>query len=229
MFSTSDNHGHEIHQPAVVTVKKGPQGPCTVDPRAPGNVRHLRAHPGNNVVRLTWRRPRAADFDHVRIVRTLIAGTRPHIFFRRRSPLVDRTVRNGVRYRYTVYGVDHAGNRSPGVFVDVTPHRILLLRPRDGARVYRPPTFVWVRKARATYYNIQIYRARPGRVPVQVFSGWPHRARLALPRRWRFNGRIHTLRSGRYVWYVWPGFGRMSAVHYGGLMGQSRFLKRKPR
>jgi hypothetical protein len=39
-----------------------------------------------------------------------------------------------------------------------------------------------------------------------------------------FNGHRYRLRPGTYRWYVWPGYGRISASHYGALLGSSTFV-----
>jgi hypothetical protein len=43
---------------------------------------------------------------------------------------------------------------------------------------------------------------------------------------WRYQGRLYRLRDGRYLWYVFPGFGPKTANRYGNVMGHSTFLKR---
>ncbi|HEV3478132.1 MAG TPA: hypothetical protein VG144_01635, partial [Gaiellaceae bacterium] len=93
-----------------------------------------------------------------------------------------------------------------------------LLTPRAGARLTAPPLLVWRRVARATYYNVQLFRGR-----VKVLSAWPTRPRLKLRSRWTYRGRQRKLSPGTYRWYVWPGYGRAAATRYGRLLGQSTF------
>ena len=57
----------------------------------------------------------------------------------------------------------------------------------------------------------------------RVYSAWPVRARLRLPRAWTYQGRRYKLRPGTYSWYVWPGRGPLSAGQYGSLLGGSTF------
>ncbi len=57
-----------------------------------------------------------------------------------------------------------------------------------------------------------------------MYSAWPVRSRLQLPRAWDYRGRRQQLRPGLYRWYVWPGFGLLSAGRYGGLLGGSSFV-----
>ena len=92
--------------------------------------------------------------------------------------------------------------------------------PRTGARVSSEavtPAFPPVSLADlvatvpgATYYNVQLFRGNR-----KVLSVWPRQARFQLRAAWRFGGSSHRLTPGRYHWYVWPGFGRVSASRYG--------------
>ena len=94
-----------------------------------------------------------SDFWRVEIQRSRTDGQGATRTFRtKREVLRDDEVLNGIEYRYVIYSVDVAGNRPNGVERRATPHRILLLRPRDGAVISRPPLFDWVKKARARFY-----------------------------------------------------------------------------
>ena len=73
-------------------------------------------------------------------------------------------------------------------------------------------------RRRATYYNLQIIRGR------KVLSAWPARPSFRLRRTWLYKGRRYRLRPGTYRWYVWPGYGRISASRYGRLLGSSTFV-----
>ena len=98
-----------------------------------------------------------------------------------------------------------------------------LRAPRRGARVYSPPVLVWARVRRATYYNVQLYRA--GR---KILSAWPVAHRLRLRRTWRYHSRRYRLVPARYRWYVWPGYGSRSRARYGRLLGTSYFRVLRP-
>jgi hypothetical protein len=130
---------------------------------------------------------------------------------------LDRAVRNGRRYDYTLVALDDAGNATSRTF-SATPGR-RLLSPADGITVDGPPTLRWTRVRDAGYYNVQLLRN--GR---KVLSAWPGRAHLKLDRAWRFGGHRFRLRPGRrYTWLVWPGRGKRSRNDYGPLIGRGTF------
>jgi hypothetical protein len=222
-FTATDTRNNSITAPATVTVKRGPQE-CTFDSQAPWNPTRVRVNEGNNLVVLTWRNPRAADFSHIEVYRQLASrsdlGVR--VCQTRRQRCVDRGVRNGILYRYTLFAFDEAGNNSRGLSRFAKPHRILLLRPRDGARISRPPVFDWVSIRGADYYNVQLYRVYRGR-QVKILSRWPKASKYDLPWRWIQDRRVRRFVPGRYYWYVWPGFGSLRAGNYGKVMGPNDF------
>ena len=134
-----------------------------------------------------------------------------------RERLVDRGLRNGVRHRYLVTAIDRAGNRA-SLSVGATPRPTGLVSPAGGRRLSAPPLLTWTPVRGATYYNVQLLRGQE-----RVLVRWPRATSLKLKRRWRFDGRRHVLRGGRYCWYVWPGFGERSDARYGKLLGTRCF------
>ena len=131
-------------------------------------------------------------------------------------------------HSFAVRAIDPAGNADAtpaasswtvGRRITRTVTRSALLTPASGARMTRPPLLRWRGVSRATYYNVQLYRA--GR---KVLTAWPRRTRLQLAARWRFNKRVQRLAPGVYRWYVWPGYGKASARRYGPLLGTSTFV-----
>jgi len=129
---------------------------------------------------------------------------------------LDTGLRAGRKYHYRLTGTDEAANKATRA-VDFLA-RGALLNPAPGERVGSPPLLIWTPVKGATYYNVVLVRAR------RVYSAWPVRSRLQLPRAWVYHGRHHHLRPGLYRWFVWPGFGRLSAGHYGRLLGGSTFV-----
>ncbi len=128
----------------------------------------------------------------------------------------DTRVRNRVRYQYTITAQDQAGNVTTRT-VTVTPGP-RLLAPAGGVHISAPPLLRWTPVPKASYYNLQLYRGD------KILSVWPKRARLQLSRAWRFDGRRHRLKPGRYRWYVWPGFGKRAAARYGAIVGTATFV-----
>jgi hypothetical protein len=132
------------------------------------------------------------------------------------SSFVDRGLRAGRTYRYSLRVADAAANTALKTLTFVG--RGALLYPGPGERVSKPPLLVWAAVPHATYYNVVLVRGR------RVYSAWPVRARLQLPSRWTYHGRRYKLRRGVYRWFVWPGRGRLAAGTYGKLLGGSSFV-----
>jgi hypothetical protein len=128
---------------------------------------------------------------------------------------LDRGLRPGREYRYQLTVSDDAANKTTKTIDFVA--RGALLDPAPGERIAKPPLLVWAAVRGASYYNVVLVRGR------RVFSAWPTSARLKMPRAWTYHGRRYKLRSGSYRWFVWPGFGSLSAGHYGKMLGGSTF------
>ena len=129
---------------------------------------------------------------------------------------LDTGLRHGRTYHYQLTGTDEAGNKVTRALDFLA--RGALLNPGPGERVSRPPLLIWSPVKGASYYNVVLVRVR------RVYSAWPVRSRLQLPRAWVYHGRHHRLRPGLYRWFVWPGFGRLSAGRYGRMVGGSSFV-----
>ena len=82
-----------------------------------------------------------------------------------------------------------------------------------------PPLLAWRAVAKATYYNVQLYRDGQ-----KILTAWPLDTSFRLQRSWRFDGRNYKLSPGSYRWHVWPGFGARSAHRYGKLLGTRTFV-----
>ncbi len=120
-------------------------------------------------------------------------------------------------------GVDEAANRAEQKLSLVATGA--LLSPTPGLRISMksPPTLVWAPAKGASYYNVQLIRA--GR---KVLSAWPTRPSFRLRRTWLYKGRRYRLTAGVYRWYVWPGYGRISAARYAKRpLGSSSFVVTK--
>ncbi len=206
-----------------------PTPPAEPDRVPPSDVRVASARAGDARVTVRWTPPADPDFDRVVVVRISPGktGRSNSVYQGTGTAVVDRDVKNGVRYRYRISTRDRAGNSSAGVVVAATP-QAPLIAPRNGASVFAPPVLLWQPTPRATYYNVQLWLARAGgqqqaAKPVKVLSAWPSTPRLKLRARWMYLGKTYRLAPGSYRWFVFPGFGKRSQARYGALVGQSAF------
>jgi hypothetical protein len=177
----------------------------------------LTVKPGNRLAQLRWKAP--ADASSVELLRIPgLKGRAQSVIFRGTASAkgyVDRGLRAGRKYQYRLTATDVAANQSTKTLDFLA--RGALLYPAPGARVSKPPLLVWARVRGATYYNVVLVRRR------RVYSAWPVRNRLQLPRTWSYRGRRYKLRPGLYRWFVWPGRGALAQGRYGSLLGGSTF------
>lgn len=181
----------------------------------PPILSHLGARAGNRRIALTWNA--SPDTQIVEITRApgRRGSTTTTVYHGQAASYTDSGLKIGERYQYTVSAFDQAGNvASKTLGITATGP---LLNPVPGARVSSAPLLIWTPVKGARYYNLQLMRGH------KIFSVWPTTARFQLPRSWIFNGRRYRLRPGVYRWYVWPGFGSLSADRYGRLLGASSF------
>ncbi|HEY1594003.1 MAG TPA: hypothetical protein VGF74_01305, partial [Thermoleophilaceae bacterium] len=172
--------------------------------------------PGNRRVDVSWTLP--SDATSVTLVRALQGSSAaPKVVYAgTHNSFVDTHLQNGAKYSYTVADIDQAGNSTTKT-VRAIP-TASSLRPFVGSVVGAPPLLTWKKVKRARYYNVQLYLGR-----TKVMSKWPHTASLQIPPTWHYRGKTYTLTPGHYRWYVWPGFGSVSAHRYGDRIGRSSF------
>jgi hypothetical protein len=173
------------------------------------------ARPGNGTVELDW--SVAPDAEAVEVTRLAHAAGPPAVFDGGAHRFTDRRLRNQARYRYAITAVDRAGNRAQTV-VSAVPTASKLLTPALGARLAAAPLLQWKPVKRAAYYNVQLFRGKR-----KLLSRWPTAAQLQLDGSWRFDGQRRRLASGRYRWFVWPGYGKRAERRYGRRLGASAF------
>ena len=185
------------------------------DATAP-TVGAVSAKPGNKIVDLTWKA--SADTVQVDVVRSpgTTGAVETLVYRGTGTSFRDKGLTPGRKYRYTVAAYDQATNRAAQT-VDFVG-RGKLLNPAPGQQVKSAPFLTWTPVKGATYYNVVLVRAR------RVFSAWPSQPRLQLSRSWTYRGRRYRLRPGVYRWYVWPGFGGLSAGRFGRMLGGSTFV-----
>lgn len=217
-----DRAGNADPTPAAYSWHIAGVGPPTQDLRPPANVGRVKRNVGYRVLKLAWRRPRDADFDHVAVFVSTKRGAAPRtlVYSGKKQSYVNRRFKNGLYSRYLVVSYDTSDNASGGSSATVPPSA-LLRSPRDGQVVRAAPLLRWTPVRKATFYNVQLfYRGR------KVLSAWPLHARHTMKRRWTYSGRAHGLRKGTYSWFVWPGFGPLAKSRYGSLLGQGTFRVR---
>lgn len=184
-----------------------------VPPAAPAGVR---PRVGYGRLQLTWKLDAGASAVVYRSA-DVKQSAQTKVYAGSAASYADTRFVNVDFHRYRIVAVDGAGNASRGVVVDV-PASALLVAPRDGGRVRSTTTLRWRAVPKATYYNVQLYRA--GR---KILSAWPVRPARSVNRTWSYGGRRQSLSPGVYTWYVWPGFGPRARGSYGQPLGQGTF------
>ena len=180
----------------------------------------MRVTAGNGSALITW--TVSGDTSTVELARSVVGRAGERIVYRGTgNSFTDRSVENGVLYRYRLTGFDDAQNAAVGS-VEARP-MAPLYGPAAGARVVTPPMLAWKPVPKATYYNVQLWRER------RILSSWPGSTSLRLHKTWRYRGRTYRLAPGRYRWFVWPGYGTRAAKKYGRMVGSSTFVVVRPR
>jgi len=185
------------------------------DATAP-SITGLSTKRGNRSVQIAWRK--STDTQVVEVQRAPGRNGQGETMIYRGSETGyrDTGLVVGRKYEYRVIGVDEALNRAEQKVGVVATGA--LLSPAPAERVTAPPILVWTAVRRASYYNVQLIRGR------KVLSAWPTSPSFQLRRTWLYKGRRYRLRPGVYRWYVWPGYGRISAARYGRPLGGSTFV-----
>jgi hypothetical protein len=184
--------------------------------KTPPTLSKLAVRAGSRRLDLSW--VASSDTQLVQVMRTSAArgGKSGLVYSGTRASFRDTRVKLGTRYRYTVTAIDQAGNRAAKTLTVAAPGT--LFAPMPGERVSRAPVLRWTPVKRAQYYNVQLVRGK------KILSAWPATTHFQVPRSWIYHGDRYRLHRGAYRWYVWPGFGTLSANRYGGVLGGSSFV-----
>jgi hypothetical protein len=184
------------------------------DATAP-NLAGVKVQAGSHVATVRWS-PLPA-WEPVTIRRSSDRAKESVVYQGTASSFIDRSLLNGVEYRYVIVASDPASNRDSQT-VEVLP-KGPLRAPAEKARVSAPPLLQWVPVRKAAFYNVQLFRN--GR---KILSAWPAKTRLRLRKTWKWNGRRQALVPGTYRWFVWPAYKRQRGVRYGKPLGYSDFV-----
>ncbi len=172
----------------------------------------------NRSVLLKW--TDSADTQVSQVTRTVGASGPSTVVYRGlQTTFLDKGLRVGKPYQYTVTAFDEAANAAHSTLAVTATGR--LINPVPGQRVTSAPQLDWLPAKGATYYNVQLIRGK------RILSTWPARNSVKLRRSWTFQGHRYRLRPGVYRWYVWPGFGKRKQAHYGRLLGSNSFVYRR--
>jgi hypothetical protein len=135
------------------------------------------------------------------------------------APATTRTLTDGplapaTTNTYTITVADAAGNATAATTTASAPAlaATTAAATKGKAQAATRPTLRWKRQAGAKYYNLQLFRN--GR---KILSAWPKTNQYTLKATWRYRGHTYKLTSGRYRWYVWPGYGPRTRHRYGRL------------
>jgi hypothetical protein len=188
----------------------------------PPALTSVTAMPADAGARLAWQAAGAAKVTVMRTPAGARAAQADVVYDGTGDGFTDVGLKNGTRYTYLVQAADLAGNTATGS-ATVTPTADAstkhLLSPGAGSSLSRPPLLRWRRVARASYYNVQLFRN--GR---KILSAWPTKPQYQLRSRWRYRGQRHRLVHGTYRWLLWAGYGHRSQHRYGRLLGSRTFV-----
>jgi hypothetical protein len=180
----------------------------------PPTIGAVTAQHGNRSLSLRW--TMSADTDLCKVTRTDAKGHAKLVYRGLGSTYLDKGLRAGAKYKYTVTAFDEAENPATSTLEVTATGR--LVKPVPGQVVTSPPHLSWLPVKDATYYNVQLIRGK------RILSTWPTRATLTLRKSWVYHGHRYHLRPGVYRWYVWPGFKKRALADYGRLVGSSSFV-----
>ena len=128
--------------------------------------------------------------------------------------VTDGPLAPGTTDTYTITIADAAGNAATATTTATAP-ATPAAATKASAKPTTLPALRWRARSPAKYYNLQLFR--DGR---KILSAWPTKPHYTLKASWRYRGKAYKLTSGRYRWYVWPGYGRRAQHRYGHLLAK---------
>ena len=190
----------------------------------PPTLSNVTIRPDDAGARLAWQASGAAKVMVMRSAAGAGAAQSGVVYEGTGDAFIDTGLKNGRRYTYVVQAVDQAGNAasdSVAVKPDADASTKHLLSPGSASSLSRPPLLRWRRIARASYYNVQLFRH--GR---KILSAWPTKPQYQLRSVWTYRGHRHRLGKATYRWLLWGGYGPRSQHRYGKLLGKRTFIVR---
>jgi hypothetical protein len=197
------------NDPADQIATKAPTGVTIILPR-------VRAISGTVAVRLRWVNPTASDLARVVVVLNPKRppsnpndGTR---VYRGSGTTATLKLKAGSTGYVALFAYDNSGNVSTPARKIVSLAPLIPLRPTTGSSVTTAPRLTWTAQKGTAYYNVQLFHNG-----TRVLTGWPTQAAFSLP--------AAKLKSGTYVWFVWPAITHSgAAATFGKLIGRATFL-----
>ena len=170
---------------------------------------------------LHWIKPTAADLDRVVVVLNLkrapVGPADGKAVYKGLATSAKVRLLPGQVGYFAIYAYDHSGNysRTP-LRKKVSLASLISLRPLSGSDVsLSTPVLTWKAAKGSTYYNVQVFRNGK-----HVVVGWPSKASYRIP--------PGMLKSGTYVWYVWPAVQHAGgSPTFGKLIGRATFTYTK--
>ncbi len=189
-------------------------------------VRKAGVKPGDHRTTVSWRRPKHRDYHHVEIVRApgKKKSRRSLVYKGNKLAFVDKGLKNGVEYTWTLYAVNKNGTRSPGVKLMATAPVQIRLGKKTTVAPRTPLVLSWNPRKKARYYNVQLFRGKRN-----VLSSWPGGPVVSLTGTWNWEGAKRKLVAGKYEWFVWPGFGKRANSKFGNLIGTGKLVVKAPK
>jgi hypothetical protein len=188
----------------------------------PPALTDVTAKPDNGGARLAWQASGAAKVMVMRSPAGARASQADLVYDGTGAGFTDSHLSNGQHYTYLVQAVDAAGNTASDS-ASVTPSADAstrhLLSPGAASSLSRPPMLRWRRIARASYYNVQLFRHGK-----KILSSWPTKPHYQVRRAWTYRGKRYRLGKATYRWLLWAGYGRRSEHRYGKLLGKRTFI-----
>jgi hypothetical protein len=196
--------------------------PFVVDYDAtPPVLTNVTASADDAAARLAWQASGAAKVMVMRSPTGARAAQSAVVYEGTGDAFTDTGLSNGKQYTYVVQAVDQAGNAA-SASTSVTPNADAstkhLLSPGAASSLSRPPMLRWRKIARASYYNVQLFRHGK-----KILSAWPRKPHYQLRSVWTYRGHRHRLGKATYQWLLWAGYGERREHRYGKLLGKRTF------